>query len=398
MSTPKQVIIDKALVSYGWLDADTDPDADYEEMSAMMATFCEFPVTVNCIKERIATHRDYQSRLEKLIALPVIEQRTPIWYEMRKNLITASDLAQALGVGKFGTQKDLIIKKCGYKEEAPFNSTLPPLKWGTMFEPVATALYAYRNRVTVHEFGLVRHPTVLHFGASPDGITELGIMVEIKCPYRRKITGEIPEQYYYQIQGQLDVCDLEECDYVECEFSEYDNIECYEDDVDPGSEGRLTRSRMNKGVIIEILPSLPDCPFDEPLPPSTCPSVYLYSPPNMSHVEIRKWLDKELSNIKRHKIVYYRLDTYLSKRVFRNRDFMEEKLVELESIWGRIKAYKADLALYQKEIESVVPPKRGRSRSASVASNGGAAPVSIYLNVGTGASTGSRLPDFQFDD
>jgi hypothetical protein len=37
------------------------------------------------------------------------------------------------------------------------------------------------------------------FGASPDGINELGIMVEIKCPFKRKLK-KIPsiiEQYYY---------------------------------------------------------------------------------------------------------------------------------------------------------------------------------------------------------
>ena len=28
----------------------------------------------------------------------------------------------------------------------------------------------------------------------------------------------MPQQYYYQIQGQLDVCGLDECDYLECEF------------------------------------------------------------------------------------------------------------------------------------------------------------------------------------
>ena len=63
--------------------------------------------------------------------------------------------------------------------------------------------------VEVFEFGILRHPTIECLGASPDGISDIGIMLEIKCPWKRKKTETIPEQYYYQIQGQLDVCSLD---------------------------------------------------------------------------------------------------------------------------------------------------------------------------------------------
>ena len=69
--------------------------------------------------------------------------------------------------------------------------------------------------------GLIIHNQYKHIGASPDGISDLGIMLEIKCPFKRKIDGAIPEQYWMQIQGQLEVCDLEECDYLECKLWEY---------------------------------------------------------------------------------------------------------------------------------------------------------------------------------
>ena len=56
-------------------------------------------------------------------------------------------------------------------------------------------------------------------------------MVEIKCPYSRKLKKDyIPEKYYYQIQGQLAVCNLKECDYVECIFKKYNNKNDYRQD------------------------------------------------------------------------------------------------------------------------------------------------------------------------
>ena len=89
-----------------------------------------------------------------------------------------------------------------------------------MFEDMAIRCYKQiNNNIPVHIFGIIQNKNIEHFGASPDGITDLGIMVEIKCPFSRQIKKDfIPEKYYYQMQGQLAVCNLTECDYVECEF------------------------------------------------------------------------------------------------------------------------------------------------------------------------------------
>ena len=47
-------------------------------------------------------------------------------------------------------------------------------------------------------------------------------MLEIKCPYSRKIDGVIKPEYFSQMQGQLEVCDLEYCDFLECDFQKFD--------------------------------------------------------------------------------------------------------------------------------------------------------------------------------
>ena len=57
-------------------------------------------------------------------------------------------------------------------------------------------------------------------------------MLEIKCPKSRPITGIIPPVYFGQVQGQLEVCDLEYCDFLECELREYNNQKEFFEDVD----------------------------------------------------------------------------------------------------------------------------------------------------------------------
>ena len=150
--------------------------------------------------------------LNELIKKPLIKQRTPEWFKLREDRLTASDLYDAI-------KNPLSLAKKKLKGVTFNSSAIPALKWGTMFEPIAIQIYSHINNKKIHEFGLVINDDIQYFGASPDGITEDGVMIEIKCPYSRKIVnGEIPEKYYYQIQGQLAVCNLEDCDYIECEF------------------------------------------------------------------------------------------------------------------------------------------------------------------------------------
>ena len=97
--------------------------------------------------------------------------------------------------------------------------------------------YEKINNLTVLEFGLVPHPEFSIFGASPDGICDenspkeyVGRMLEIKCPPVRKFTKEVPDHYWMQIQGQLETCDLEECDFLQVKLEEYNTEQEYIDD------------------------------------------------------------------------------------------------------------------------------------------------------------------------
>lgn len=218
--------IDRCLNSW----PDLDDSAIAERLHVVVGQHGESSITGTTVATRRQERQSARDALQRLMDRPHgmgITQRTPEWYEARRGMITASDIAQAMGCSKFGNQKQFFIKKCG-GPEAPLSGTLAPLMWGIMYEPVANELYCFHNgtkKLTVHEFGLLPHPEIPHLGASPDGITSDGVMVEIKCPWKRRINGEIPLQYYLQIQGQLAVCGLQECDYYECELEETTGIE-----------------------------------------------------------------------------------------------------------------------------------------------------------------------------
>lgn len=261
-------------------------------------------------------------KLKALLKLPIIEQKTPDWYEARHCVISASDLAQALGEGKFGTQRDLIIKKVDPPEYGVLDN--PFFNWGNMFEQVANDIYCKMKNVKVYEFGLIKHPTVSYFAASPDGVTENGVMLEIKCPLKRKIGGDVPKQYYYQIQGQLDVCDLEECDYFECEFSLCKSV--WEFDA----------SGKTKGVFAKIVDRDGSKRYEYgPLvlagDPDTC--------------EIEAFASKYSEGLH-----YWMMNAYNMRRVTRDKAFINEKLTELKEVWESVVRYRKDRDAYRREI------------------------------------------------
>lgn len=288
-------------------------------------------VSEKYVHERFEKYRKYKHQLEHLKTIPVIEQRSPEWYECRKSIITASDFAQALGDGKFGSQKQFYIKKCGYEEEK-FNPSLPPLKWGTMFEPIASTIYSERNNMELFDFGLIKHPSIRHFGASPDGINQLGIMVEIKCPFKRKVNGCVPIQYYYQIQGQLDVCGLDECDYLECEFSCVEDLDSLMD----------VKKDHEYGCVVEL--------EENGLPTYVYSDIYYsFQDGDKNKKQIETWIKNHKDYVKIH---YWYLEVFHVIRVYRDQDFLNEKLQDLEVVWSKIAAYRQDKDLYLQETKT----------------------------------------------
>lgn len=267
------------------------------------------------VHERIQVINGYKAILKDLMKIPKIEQRSEEWYKVRNNLITASDFAQSLGKGKFASQNQFYKNKCGYETNV-LDMSIPALQWGVRYEEVASMFYQFKMGVDIHEFGLIPHPDIDFVGASPDGISNMGIMLEIKCPWKRKKTDTIPEQYYYQIQGQLEVCKLEECDYIECYIKEYGTYEemCMDDNV------------MYKGMIWK-----------------NEDGSYRYG-------KINDFLNHDDSLTPAD--YYYGIHDYFLKRVYRDEAFFKEIIVDLEKVWKNIITYRNDETEYRKAIRS----------------------------------------------
>lgn len=352
-----------------------------------------------------------------------IKQRTPEWYEARHTLMTASDIAQALGHGKFDTQEAFFAKKvtalmptapnpattaepssspptsasttCD-KKPSPF-AVLPHFKWGIMFEDVAAAIYRERTGCSLHEFGLLVHPQYPDppMGASPDGITDMGVMVEIKCPYRRKITGEVMLQYYYQIQGQLEVCGLRHCDYLECEFSEYRSVHDFEVDVLDETDGVTQDHDANasfgfacngreKGVFAEYATENGDDVYYKYCRVAPCKHEYL------SWVSDRKHADIDADAHRLKQFHFWRLEVYSVVRVVKDDAFVAQMMPQVCDVWRRVLDYRKDdsafaFANYLQQQQQMLPRRqRNQHPPPSVPSFSHVPPL-----IGAAASTSS---------
>lgn len=150
-------------------------------------------------------------RARELIAQEYAEQRSQEWLDLRENMITASDAASAIGESRYESEDSFVKKKVLRTKWAGNAAT----EHGTRLEPFVRDLYDQKFNRKSHEIGLVQHREYPWLGASPDGVTEDGILVEIKCPMSRKIEPNVPKHYWPQVQLQLEITDLEECDFVQ---------------------------------------------------------------------------------------------------------------------------------------------------------------------------------------
>lgn len=220
-----------------------------------------FQKSLDTIKELHSKRDHLYNKMIELKELKLPEQRSEEWYKIRENLLTASSLADALGKGHFQTRDGLLLAKTSVEKDTISKASRDIMQWGVKYEPVATMFYEHLNNLKIVEFGLIPHPKLSVFGASPDGITDIdsppglvGRMLEIKCPPKREFTHEVPKHYWMQMQGQLEVCDLEECDFLQVKIEEYYDVSEYEKDVmvNDGLKHGYTRDSLPKGLVLEF--------------------------------------------------------------------------------------------------------------------------------------------------
>jgi len=168
-----------------------------------------------------------KAHIETLVALPQTGQRTAEWYSQSKEVLTASEFSQILGTPR--ALETLALQKVastgvlkGPPRLACATSELGPMDWGVRFEPVVKQILDRLWGADIVDVGRLYHPTDSYLAASPDGLiraatdqAKIGRLLEIKCPIKRELTGKIPFEYWCQMQLQMEVTGIDECEYLE---------------------------------------------------------------------------------------------------------------------------------------------------------------------------------------
>jgi putative phage-type endonuclease len=289
-----------------------------------------------------------EKQIQELRDIPQPVQRTDEWYKFRWNLITASNAWKAFESQSAVNQ--LIYEKCQPLKTSEDDSngdkikmvnTNTPLHWGQKYEPLSVLLYEQKYGAKVEDFGCIQHPKYNFIGASPDGIVinkssdRFGRMLEIKNVVSREINGIPKKEYWVQMQLQMEVCDLNECDFLETKFVEYPDRHSYE--ADTKNDGKcinditISYDGKQKGIIIYFHTN-DGKPF------------YAYKPLNItSSQEIIDWEEEMISLYQSEKykytflkFIYWKLQVFSCILVLRKQDWFQNNIGQLEKVWKTI--------------------------------------------------------------
>jgi putative phage-type endonuclease len=314
------------------------------EMNELLEDVVQIFITLFYPENRIETEERnvefLERRIQYLRDIPQPVQRTPEWYLFRSNLITASNAWKA-----FETEcaiNQLIYEKCqplqipnANREDIKIVNTVntnTPMHHGQKYEPLSVMLYESMYNTKIEDFGCIQHSTYKFLGASPDGINVCkssklyGRMLEIKNPVSRTITGTPKKEYWVQMQLQMEVCDLNECDFLETKFVEYENRMSYKNDTSYDNE--LIKC---KGIIIQFY-TREGIPF------------YAYKPLHLkSENEISQWEDETVTFYESEphqysftKYIYWKLEQLSCILVLRDREWFQNNIGKLEKVWKTI--------------------------------------------------------------
>jgi hypothetical protein len=262
----------KAICQSSWLvstsDSLTKEEASYAStiLSTLLESFAHLAQLTEISKRQTIGVWSMETRLstiQSLVSRPQLEQRTEGWYLDALGLLSASQfsiiLKQTRSRGQLVLQKATCIPiDTSVRKNVVHTEDLTPFTWGIRFEPVVKQIYQHLTNTKVIDLGRLKHPEDPRLAASPDGLVVEGPpptisrFVEFKAPVTRMILNKVPEEYMAQMQIQMEVGNVEECDYLEVKFqSKYNEStwsEIPEDAVYKGilhsiadSEGQLLR-------------------------------------------------------------------------------------------------------------------------------------------------------------
>ena len=148
-----------------------------------------------------------------------VDQNSDEWLALRLGKFTASTFGD-LFMAKSTAGYKKAIRKIVYERltgESPESFKNDWMDRGHELEPLAREAYELMNFSKVQNGGFFEYNDWI--GASPDGLVDDDGQIEIKSPaYNTLIdyilSGKLPNEYLYQVQGQLLVTGRKWCDFI----------------------------------------------------------------------------------------------------------------------------------------------------------------------------------------
>ena len=154
-----------------------------------------------------------------------MQQRTEEWWSARCGRVTASKVKDVMAKGRGGAPSatrqnymmQLLCERLTGRREEGFTSAA--MQRGTDLEPIARSAYEFSAGVMTLETGLILHPRIDGFAASPDGLVGERGMLEIKCPNTAQHIAVIQSSahdstYDWQMLAQMACADRDWVDFV----------------------------------------------------------------------------------------------------------------------------------------------------------------------------------------
>lgn len=196
----------------------TEPDLDEKECNEKMQE-----ILMNLKKDA--------ENSEELERKTVGQHNNPLWQEKRLDRLTASLFGQVVK-RKDHTPCHNLVKTVLYHKEINCEG----VAFGRVHEKTAILKYEEKTGNKVEVCGLFLSPEYPFLGASPDGLVGKEGLVEVKClpsvaeklevalknkkklclelNKKKEITLKMNHNYYYQIQGQLNITKRNWCDLI----------------------------------------------------------------------------------------------------------------------------------------------------------------------------------------
>ena len=233
----------------------------YSDEYVPKSTLDTFPMPLKSLQQSSHIKLNYPSLLEVCQSVEIevtcemaqsVERATQsqssskLWFTYRAGRVTASRMKAVCHTNAANPSQSLIKSIC-YPEAFSFVSR--QTEWGCKHEKKARDIYckvtsSLHENFQILDSGLVINPQWAFIGASPDGVIQCTCcgrgVLEIKCPYchrdssviaaaredpkfclkevNGKLTLDEKHSYYYQVQTQLFVCDVQYSDFCVCTF------------------------------------------------------------------------------------------------------------------------------------------------------------------------------------